>query len=253
MIIKKLLMCGLAVVMMAGCAHKNDAGQRARENYARSLADSVANIKYEIDSCNNEIGQLNETVGTWLRDFTAVNNSREVEGYTIRTGWQNRYPLQSTGMIARITESEGLELIASLKGGVFDQITVSAAGNSASTAVVPNDQALNYRREGLTTVMFTGTQADSVAHLIADNILDNVQVTFVNGGRPTGSWKMPADYTKMIADTYELYSSHQRQIKLERHVRVLQEKMKLLREHTDRNAASTDNATSDDNANSDEK
>lgn len=246
MIARKLLVCGIAVVMMAGCAHKNDAGQRARENYARSLADSVANIKYEIDSCNSEIGQLNETVGTWLRDFTAVNNSREVEGYTIRTGWQNRYPLQSTGMIARITESEGLELIAALKGGVFDQLTVSAAGNSASTAVVPNDQALNYRREGLTTVMFTGTQADSVAHLIADNMLDNVQVTFVNGGRPTGSWKIPADYAKMIADTYELYSSHQRQIKLERHVRMLQEKMKLLREHTDRNAASAN--SSDDSA-----
>ena len=97
--------------------------------------------------------------------------------------------------------------------------------------------------------MFTGTQADSVAHLIADNMLDNVQVTFVNSGRPTGSWKMPADYTKMIADTYELYSSHQRQIKLERHVRVLQEKMKLLREHTDRNVSSATN--SDDNAASD--
>ena len=102
---------------------------------------------------------------------------------------------------------------------------------TAETSVVAYDQALNYRANGMNTVMFSGDEADAVAKLIADNELNPITVTFLNGGKTTGTWKMPNDYAKMITMSYLLYSSYREQKALELQSMKLGEKLKLLREH----------------------
>lgn len=230
---KKAAILALAtgLIMSGGCAKKNESGKKAAETYQETLKDSIKSLTTEIDSCDMVASSLSDQVNNLLRDFTAVNNSREVEGYTIFNGWEKRYPLKSTGLIARINGGEQLELVAALTGGVFDRISVTADQETLSTAVVPNDQALNYRRDGLTTVMFTGEEADAVARLIADNELNPITVTFLNNGKKTGSWHIPGDYAKMIAMTSMLYSAHKEQNALERKSVLLSEKVKLLRRH----------------------
>ncbi|MDE6026826.1 MAG: hypothetical protein K2G23_01990, partial [Muribaculaceae bacterium] len=203
---KKTVILSAALLLLAGCAHKNESGKAARESYRAALEDSIKNVTAQIDSCNEVAVSLQDKIGNLLPEFRAVAKAREVEGYMIFQGWESRYPLQSTGMVARLSESRQLELVAVLKGGNFDRIRVNAPSATAESAVVPHDQALNYRQGGLNTVMFTGPEADSVAQLIADNELNPITVTFLNGGKPAGTWKMEHGNAKMITMTYLLYS-----------------------------------------------
>jgi len=230
---KKIYLMMTAALMIAagGCAHKNESGKKAEREYQQARTDSITNVTARIDSCNEAAATLSDRVNELLRDFTAVNRSREVEGYTIYNGWQNRYPLQSTGVVARINASEGIELVAALSKGVFDRIRIQTPDASAETETVPNDQALNYRRDGLTTVMFSGEKAAEAAALVADNELNPVMVVFLNGGKETGRWKLPENYAKMISMTSLLYSTRTDQKKMEREAVVLGEKLKLLRRH----------------------
>ncbi|MDE6409478.1 MAG: hypothetical protein K2K81_04455 [Muribaculaceae bacterium] len=228
---KKLTIFFVAALMLGACAKKNDSGEREYETYKITLTDSVQIISNEMDSCNEVATTLKDKIGSLLPEFRAVNNSREVEGYMIFQGWENRYPLQSTGVVARLSESRQLELVAALKGGEFDRIRVNAPSVSAETAVVPYDQALNYRRDGLNTVLFTGPEADKVANLIADNELNPITVTFLNGGKQTGTWRMDHDNAKMITMTYLLYSANKEHKELEVRLLKLGEKRKLLRQH----------------------
>ncbi len=231
---KKIISFILPAMLLASCAGGNADKEKAKNEYKNSLADSIAAAEHQIDSCENEIKVLTDNVNTWLRDFTVVDNSREVEGYYIFNGWQNRYPLQNTGLVARISNGERLEIIAALKGSTFNSIRVESGDLSAESAVVPHDQALNYRREGLNTVMFSGAQADSVAQLIADNELNPVKIVYLENGKIKGNWQIPEDYKKMVSATWMLYSSRSRQIKLEGYMKMLCKKIEILRAHKDR-------------------
>lgn len=226
-----LAVIGTGLLISGGCARSNDSGKIAREKYHLMLEDSIKSLTVEIDSCRAVSRGLSDEVNNLLRDFTAVNNSREVEGYTIFQGWANKYPLRSTGLVARINASEQLELVAALWNGVFDHIVVTSGAESSSTAVVPYDQALNYRRNGLNTVMFSGKEADAVALLIADNELNPITVNFMNGDVVSRSWSLPLENAKMIAVTDLLYRKHSEQKELERRAMMLSEKVKLIRQH----------------------
>lgn len=231
---KKITIAILPALLLASCAGGNADKDKAKNDYRQALADSVTAAQRNVDSCENRLKVMTDNVNQWMRDFTVVNNSREVEGYYIFNGWQNRYPLQSTGMVARISNGERLELIATLKGATFNAVMVESGEKSATTAVVPHDQALNYRREGLNTVMFAGAEADSVAQIIADNELNVVKVIFLENGKPKGSWQIPEDYKKMISATWMLYSSRQQQMRLEAKMRKEFKKIEILRTHLDK-------------------
>lgn len=231
---KKIISFILPAMLLASCAGGNADKEKAKNEYKNSLADSIAAAEHKIDSCENEIKVLTDNVNTWLRDFTVVDNSREVESYYIFNGWQKRYPLHNTGLVARISNGERLEIIAALKGSTFNSIRVESGDLSAESAVVPHDQALNYRREGLNTVMFSGAQADSVAQIIADNELNPVKIVYLENGKVKGNWQMPEDYKKMVSATWMLYSSRSRQIKLEGYMKMLCKKIEILRAHKDR-------------------
>ena len=228
---KKSVIMALALIMLAGCAKKNESGKEMQKSYQVALDDSIKNVTFKIDSCNDVAKSLQDKIANLLPEFRAVSKAREVEGYMIFQGWENRYPLQNTSIVARLSESRQLELIGVLKGGEFDRIRVSVPSQTAETAAVPFDQALNYRQGGLNTVLFTGPEADSVAQLIADNELNPITVTFLNGGRTTGTWKMDHDNAKMITMTYLLYSANKDHKRLEQESLKLGEKLKLLRQH----------------------
>lgn len=230
---KKLFMASLTALLLASCAGSNADKDKAKNDYTNALNDSITAIQRDIDSCQNKMQAMSDIVNNWMRDFTAVENPREVEGYYIFNDWQDRYPLQSTGLVARISNGERLELIAALKGSTFNSIMVESGNESATTAVVPHDQALNYRRDGLNTVMFSGVEADSVAQLIANNELNIIKVIFLENGKVKSSWQMPVDYKKMVSATWMLYSSRREQMQLENRITRDNMKIDILRTHID--------------------
>lgn len=231
-----------AAILLPGlgaCSGKKDSAEKARADYAKSLQDSVTALKAEIDSCNDNIAMLRERQDVWLRDFTTVANEREAAPYMIYTPFKEKYPPASTSLMARLAENGQFELVAACSGKRFNSITVTAPSVTATSDIVPADQALNYMAGNLNVVMFTGTAADSIGHLIADNQLNDITVTFVNNG-PVASWKMPLDYSKMIMATYELYASQRDMNAMERRIPMLSRKVDLLRRHIDRHGENTE-------------
>lgn len=226
----------ISSTFLCACSGKNakEDKDKARNEYRQALKDSIDVIKFDIDSCENQLQIMSDNVNNMIRDFTVVNNAREVEGYYIFQGWQNRYPLQSTGLVARISNGESLELIAAYKGATFNSITVESGQHSASSALVPYDQAINYRNGDLNTVMFSGPEADAVAELIANNDLNNISVIFKENNTVKGKWQIPSDYKKMVTATWLLYSARKQQISLEGALRMYNAKINILRTHLDK-------------------
>ena len=232
-----LLCCAF---MLFSCGTKSVDSKDVRNDYGRSLDDSISVIKAEIDSCRQQASVLQENVDVWMRDFTTVANPREAGAYTILTSWKNRYPLKSTGLVARIDDQGQFQLIAVLSGASFDRIVLNTPTESVSSQTVPNDQALNYRTGGLTTVLFAGPEADSVGQVIADNELNGLSVEFMQG-RVVSTWQIPAEYAKTLSYTYMLYKIQRDLATMERRIPMLQEKIKILRIH--KNDMDTDTVT----------
>lgn len=225
-----------ALVLSTSCGSNKAEREKVKQAYTESLKDSIKNVEQEIESDEHRLSALDNNIGGMLHNFVPVQNSREVEGYMIVDGWQDRYPLSTTGLVARMTVNQQLELIATLKGKTFDRIEVRTPEETLASETVPYDQALNYRRDGLTTVMFSGTRADSIARIIAENELNQVQVIYLEGDGTRGEWTIPQDFKKMITTTSLFASARREQIMLEAKVRMLHEKIKLLRAHIDRDS-----------------
>lgn len=232
--IKYLNLATVALMFLSACVSRTNDGEKARADYAQSLEDSIKIVKAEIDSCDQQIQIKREQISEWMRDFTTVANPREAGSYMILTSFKNHYPLSSTCLAARINDNNQFELIGALAGKAFDNIVVQGPSVSAASAVVPNDQALNYRTPALTTVLFTGEKADSIGELIADNELNPLTVTFMQGSSAVQSWKISAENAKVISYTYLLFKETRELNRLERRVPMLNEKINLLRLHKDK-------------------
>lgn len=235
---KTLLYCAFAVTV-CGCLYScggkdNTASKDAQEEYQKSLNDSIDIIKSEIDSCNEQISLLRDTVNVWLRDFRTVAKAREVAPYIIMADAAASYPLNSTGIIARINDSNQFELIAALSGNSFNQISLVAGDQSVVSDKVNKDQALNYEAANLTTVMFTGSAADSIGNFIADNQLNPISLTYLNSGKPIISMKLSEKEKKVISYTYLLYHTTNELHRLENRVPMLNEKINLIRIHQEK-------------------
>lgn len=228
---KKLFWVVLSAIILMGCTGNKTEKINNKENYKAALADSVKAAERKIDSISNCLADLNEFVDSHINEFASVDNPREVEGYYILRNWVGKYPLSTNGLVARLTKSEQLELIATSRGVTFDLIEVVSGENSVKSAVVAHDQALNYRMEGLTTVMFSGEEAYSVANFIADNELNNIKLLYLENGKPRGSWQIPTDYKKMISSTFMLSASMRDLHKLELLRTKLHQKIDIMRKH----------------------
>lgn len=229
---KKLILIAITGILLVSCGGKKQGSGAAQESYSTMLSDSIASAETEIDSCESAIARLNEKTSASLESFTTVANQREVGSYMIYTPFKSKYPLTSTGIIARINDTGQYELIASLSKGTFDQIEVSIGSKSLRSARVPNDQALNYRTESLTTVSFTGTEADSIGSAIAAGGDEEIIIRYLDK-RVVGNWKLPSDYREMLRKTWELYETSSGANRLERRAMMLHEKIKILRQHRD--------------------
>lgn len=226
----------LIALLFPSCHRRNEAKERVqaeRDAWEASLPDSLKAVERQTDSIRMEIQTLSEDMERMLPSFDYVNNPREVEGYYIAKAWKADYPLKSTGLVARLTQGEKLELIAALSGsGVFNQIRVEVDGQTAETSVVPHDQALNYRMSGLNTVCFCDSAANSVAALLASPPSGGrgPNIIFLNDGKKTGSLSYPAKSQAVMTDTWNLYDTRARMQHDERLIPLLARKAAILSE-----------------------
>ncbi len=207
-----LISIGICIVLASGaCKRRNEAKERVkaeREKWEASLPDSLKVIERQTDSIRNEIEVLNHRFDSIIHAFTYVDNPREVEGYYIAGAWAPTYPLQSTGLVARLTKSEKLELIAALSGGAhFNRVKVTIGSETAETSVVPHDQALNYRMANLNTVCFSDSASNSCVKLIADNVGSDIKIIYLDGDKQTGTFNYPKDSQQIMASTWNLYET----------------------------------------------
>lgn len=218
-----------AAVSLSACGgSKKTEAEQKREAWLASLNDSIALYQKQMEGVSAELSEVQRKVGEMVGDFDYVNNPREVEGYYIYKGWKSRYPLTQTGLVARVTEDERFELIATLTGGFFNEIAATSDGVTASSGVVPHDQALNYRAGNLNKVCFSGEKADSVGALIAAHQSGPVTVSYLDGRR-TGSLQLPADERLMVAATWQLYSMQKKAHSLEKEMPRLSGKISACR------------------------
>lgn len=229
------IILALAIAMIGGgCHRRNEAKERImaqREAWEASLPDSLKAIERQTDSIRHEIKMLSLDVEKMLPQFDYVNNPREVEGYYIAKAWKTGYPLKSTGLVARLTKGENLELIAALSGGAhFDRIRIEAGGESSETSTVPYDQALNYRMPGLNTVCFGDSAANSCASLIARHAGGDIRIVYLNAGKKTGTYTYPRQSQAVMAQTWNLYDARDRMLHDERLIPLLARKGAIITE-----------------------
>ena len=210
------------------CKRKNEAKERVqaeREKWEASLPDSLKAVERQTDSIKAELQALNNSFDAMVHTFEYVDNPREVEGYYIAGAWKGIYPLKKTGLVARITKNEKLELIAALAGGAhFDRLRVEGNGQTAETSVVRHDQALNYRMEGLNAVCFSDSAATSCAQLIAENNGSDIKIIYLEGDRQTGVISYPKPDQSTMMSTWNLYEVASRISRDERMIPMLAKK-----------------------------
>ncbi len=223
-----LPLAAVACLLLPSCRVKTPEAAKERENWLLSLNDSIAKYEKERSEVEVQLQEAREKMGGIVGYFDYVNNPREVEGYYIFNGWKGKYPMQKTALVARVTEEERFELIATLTGGQFNEIGVMAAGETVSSDVVPHDQALNYRAGNLNTVCFYGAKADSVGEFIASHSTGEITVVYLNG-KKTGSLVLPSDEKEMVARTWELYAAQRHLHSLEKELPRLSGKIAACR------------------------
>lgn len=211
--IRTFAVLSISVLLMAsgGCRRSNAAKERVqaeREKWEASLPDSLKLVEHQTDSIRNEIEVLNHRFDAMIHTFNYVDNPREVEGYYIAGAWAQNYPLKSTGLVARLTKNEKLELIAALSGGAhFNRIRVIAGEDMAETSSVPHDQALNYRMQNINTVCFSDSASNSCARLIADNTGGEIKIIYLDDDKQTGTLSYPKESQQIMAQTWNLYET----------------------------------------------
>lgn len=227
----KIIALGAGVLLIAGslgCNRRNKAKERIqaeREKWEASLPDSLKAVERQTDSIKAQLQALNNCFEAMVHTFDYVDNPREVEGYYIAGGWKMNYPLKSTGLVARITKSEKLELIAALAGNAhFNRIRVVTNGQTAETSTVVHDQALNYRMPGLNTVCFSDSAATSCAKLIAENNGSDIKIIYLEGDKQTGTLSYPKQAQSLMMSTWNLYEVISRISRNERMIPMLAKK-----------------------------
>ncbi|MDE5773951.1 MAG: hypothetical protein K2H86_05790 [Muribaculaceae bacterium] len=216
-----------ASMMMTSC-RKYDGSKAAdnRQSWIKSLNDSIS-VLTELNTINaDSINRLRAEVSSQLNDFTTIDNPREVEPYYIYSPFKSGYPLTSTGVAVRILKNESLEVVAAATRP-FTAISVRGGGASYTTPVVPPDQALNYTANGLTTVSFTGSVADSITDIIA-TAGKRTSVEYLNPG-VVASYSVTPEIERLFKSTNTLYDNQQRLHRLEQAVSINARKIELLK------------------------
>lgn len=226
----KVLTLSILLFSAGGCKKYN--GEEAASNrdaWIESLNDSIARISQSRKNDSLKIVELQTRLESDIKNFSYINNSREVEPYYIPTRFKEDYPLLSTGIAARMMLNERIELIAALNGNRFNAIKVTCDGISAQSDVVPADQALNYTSGGLTTVAFTGPKADSIANVVAHSANSPVILQFLENGNVKASINLSDSRKDWIIAVNNLTSARSELQRLERQMLLDSRRLEILR------------------------
>lgn len=199
-----------------------------REEWIRSFADSIKECEQTIEIAETQLEEIHKNIQSMMEGFEFVSNPRAVEGFYILKDWRVKIPLTKSGIYARLTEQNVLELIVTLAGGEFDQIAVLSDGEELKSSIVKHDQALNYRYNNLNIVCFSGGACDSIAELIYGYKGSKIKLEFLNGKTPK-QIDIPGDEKEMIAKTWELYDAQKEVRSLEKDIWVSSKKIDTYR------------------------
>lgn len=224
-----ILSCLCAFLFSASCSKikKTDA-EIEREKWIESFEDSISFYQNKKSQVETQLDAANAKISGIMNNFEMVRNPREVSGYYILKGWNNRLPFTSTGIYARINENEKLELIATLGGSTFNRLGVGSGNSVYFSEIVPHDQAFNYRHERFNTVYFSGGKADTIAQYIDSHRTEKINLDYLEGNRKT-SFTLPQDQKNMIADTWQLYGSQLEIKKLQKELYICSRKIDTFR------------------------
>lgn len=229
---KKILPLLLVSLCLGGTGCKKYTGEKAaaqRQEWLASLRDSISTISAQRQADSVRLDELRTRLTDEIGRFTQVANAREVEPYYILSAFKSKYPLSSTGIAARMMNNEQIELIAALSGSRFNAIRVSSGNATATSLTVPADQALNYTSGGLTTVAFTGPQADSISEVVGSHRADPVRLDYLQNGSVAKSITLSADQKEWIAGTWDVCGAHEEARHLEKQLLVSGRKLEILK------------------------
>lgn len=225
----RFILIGIAVMGVVGCAKvKRPQAADEHDAWQESLNDSIAKYQNIVDSINILLPQIHSEIETSLSDFQYVNNPKMVEGYYIVSSWASKYPLTSTGLLARITESETIEISACLSKGRFTHISLSSGGDQYTSPPVSHDQAFNYATSSFDRVCFSGGVADSIADFITSHENQKINVTFIENSA-TGNFSLPEGEKQMVASTWNLYTKQRMVKELQKNISLYSAKIDACR------------------------
>ena len=225
---KKIGYLILSLGLLCSCSGKEKKSEAAQHRAAwiESFSDSTAAIRSEMEQINNNIINYQTNINSLLPYFEVIDNPKFVEKYSVYKGWKNYDTGAKTGVLLRLCENSSLEFIATLQGGYFDKITVTVAGETLSSAVVPYDKALNYRIGNTNIVGFKGSEIDSICQLISMNKNSDVKLTCV-GKTVQKTIILTKEQKDMIDATYKLWSCNNNINKGNLRLQLLAEKLKI--------------------------
>lgn len=200
-----------------------------RQQWMESFNDSIEFYQNRSLQIQNELDDINKGIAVLLEKFELVNNPREVTGYYILKGWSDKLPFTTTGIYARISDREDLELIATLAGSTFNKLGIGVGSEEAFTETMPHDQAFNYRHERYNTVYFSGGKADTLALYIAQHHPENLSLNFLEGNTVKNRFIIPSAQKDMITETWQLYSSQKKAHLLQKELWISSRKIDTFR------------------------
>lgn len=159
-------------------------------------------IKNELQTTDSLEVVYSHRIDSLSQYFTFVNNPELVEGYYVIKEYATSSLFDRSGLEARITPEGQFYMISSLSGNPVKHtsVTVTVAGESASSSSVAYDGDRNYRSGNTEMITFVGAECDSIGKLLAQNQGKPARVTFT-GSRST-SMQLPQNDAKSIALAY---------------------------------------------------
>lgn len=221
----KIILSLLTALLFLSCSRvQKTEAEKEREAWIAGFTDSISSYQKRSAEIDYSLSNINGNISSIINDFEMVRNPREVSGYYILKGWNSMLPFTNTGIYARINEHEKLELIATLGGATFNQISVGGIYSEK----VPHDQAFNFRHERFNTVYFSGEKSDSVAWYIAMNETKPVNLNYLEG-KIVKKYALSEKEKNMIALTYRLYSQQKEAHKLQKEQWICSKKIETFR------------------------
>lgn len=173
-------------------------------------------------------------IASWQVDslsslFKTVSDEDLVEPYkVIKTSAGDLF--SKNGIEARLTQDGGFYLISSLNGNPIKHTSVSlnTVSAKAATAVVPYDDAINYRSGNSEMITFSSERCDTLGRFAVDN--DNVRLTLIFHGKRDYKTQLSAKETHAIADTYRMADAISRKTALSKQQELLRAKLQLARD-----------------------